>query len=151
MIPVQQNAACDHNLLNDYVEHKVQFLFAVNSRTVYNTKRIKLLFCRKLSKCIQIHFISSIGSWNCLHYTWANLVCTSFSNLNEKKEESKQANKKSDTCKDSHETAFHCRNKAQLGWMVAPRSWLDFHSSLKKRKLEVSISDFLPPFSVGRT
>lgn len=33
---------------------------------------------------------------------------------------------------DSQEIAFHLRNKAQLGWMFTPWSWLDFHISCLK-------------------
>lgn len=71
---------------------------------------------------------------------------------NEKKAESKQRLTRKVTLAkgDSQEIAFHRGNKAQLGWMLAPRSWLDFQSAQTRRKLEVSISDFLPPFFGGK-
>lgn len=159
MIPVQPNEQCDHNLLNDYADYKAQFLFIVNSKEFTHEKGINL-FCWKLSKRIQIHFINSIGCWNCLHYTQAKLVCKwhfhsqTKSQLREKKMRKKSKHRLTRKVTlaegNSQEIAFHWRNRAQLGWMLAPWSWLDFHSSLTKRKLEVSISDFLTPSSVGR-
>lgn len=32
MMPVQPNAACGHNLFNDYADYKAEFLFTVNPK-----------------------------------------------------------------------------------------------------------------------
>lgn len=58
MISVQTNAVC----VNYNVDLKAWFLFTVDSKeytTTTHEKRLNL-FSRKLSKCIQIHFINSV-------------------------------------------------------------------------------------------
>lgn len=147
-----------------------------NSGRRSHIKRESNLFWWKPSKRIQIHFISSVARWNCLHYTQGNSLqmALSFTNQiavkqkeNGEKEESQRITKKEQPLHNRQkmrerrkntelqkgrpfqkENLEKWRNEALLRWMLAPWAWWDFHIS--KGNLRTLFLTFSSHLSVGR-
>lgn len=148
-----------------------------NSGLRSHIKRESNLFWRKPSKRIQIHFISSVARWNCLHYTQGNTVCKwhFHSQIKLQSNRKKMGKRRKVTKLQKKEQPLHntqkmrerrkktklqkgrplqkenlekWRNEAQLRWMLAPWAWWDFHIS--KGNLRILFLTFSSLLSVGR-